>query len=82
MGWNYINSLKNDKILKVLIWNFKFILFIHIMLSLLMKVFISKNRLYYKFDSIINRKNIYGVQFHREKSHKFGIKLLKNFVLL
>ena len=27
----------------------------------------------------INKKNIYGVQFHPEKSHHFGVKLLKNF---
>jgi glutamine amidotransferase len=31
------------------------------------------------FDSGINENNIYGTQFHPEKSHKFGMKLLKNF---
>ena len=29
--------------------------------------------------SIVNYKNIYGVQFHPEKSHKWGIQLLDNF---
>ena len=33
----------------------------------------------YNFPSIIQRKNILGVQFHPEKSHKQGILLLKNF---
>ena len=33
----------------------------------------------FKFDSAIQYKNIYGAQFHPEKSHKFGMKLLKNF---
>lgn len=31
------------------------------------------------FDSAIAMENILGVQFHPEKSHKFGMKLLKNF---
>ena len=29
--------------------------------------------------SIINKQNIYGVQFHPEKSHSNGVKLLENF---
>lgn len=34
------------------------------------------------FDSAINHGNIYGAQFHPEKSHKFGMQLLKNFAAL
>jgi glutamine amidotransferase len=32
-----------------------------------------------QYDSGIRKGNIYGVQFHPEKSHKFGMKLLTNF---
>jgi imidazole glycerol-phosphate synthase subunit HisH len=35
-----------------------------------------------EFDSAIQSENIYGVQFHPEKSHKFGMKLFKNFASL
>jgi imidazole glycerol-phosphate synthase subunit HisH len=32
------------------------------------------------FSSAINQNNVYGVQFHPEKSQKIGLKILKNFV--
>jgi imidazole glycerol-phosphate synthase subunit HisH len=36
----------------------------------------------YDFTSILHRENIYGVQFHPEKSHNAGIRMIKNFISL
>jgi imidazole glycerol-phosphate synthase subunit HisH len=32
-----------------------------------------------RFHAIINHQNIFGAQFHPEKSHKYGMQLLTNF---
>ena len=36
----------------------------------------------YEFPAAVKHGNVYGFQFHPEKSHKFGMALLKNFASL
>ena len=59
-----------------------FILFIATFLKRLKKSDVLATTKYGKnFPSVVNKGNIYGVQFHPEKSHKNGLKLIKNFIL-
>ena len=41
---------------------------------------LSTTRYGYEFPSAITHENIYGVQFHPEKSHRFGIRMFQNFL--
>ncbi len=36
----------------------------------------------YAFASAFNKRNIYGTQFHPEKSHKYGMKVIENFAAI
>ena len=83
MGWNNIKSVQNNSLLEGIEPDSRFY-FVH---SYHVSCGDSKNILSttfygYEFVSSIMEGNILGVQFHPEKSHKFGMKLLNNFVRL
>lgn len=79
MGWNTVNLLKPKNPLFSSMHDPRFY-FLH-SFGVLDKTEISIGTSVYgsKFSSIICKDNIYGVQFHPEKSHSDGMKLLKNF---
>lgn len=80
MGWNYIQPKRSDPLLADLPneSRFYFVHSYHLVCSNTDDVLASTNY-GYNFPAMVNRGNIYGAQFHPEKSHKYGMTLLKNF---
>jgi imidazole glycerol-phosphate synthase subunit HisH len=83
MGWNTINP-NNDNPLLVNFNNDSIFYFLHAYYFQCNKQndTIATTEYGIQFTSALNHKNIYGVQFHPEKSHQWGIQLLKNFAEL
>jgi glutamine amidotransferase len=81
MGWNNIEPLKNNSILNGIQKNSRFY-FAH---KYYVKVgnqndIVAKTNYGFDFTSIVNKANIFGVQFHPEKSSLSGRKILENFI--
>jgi len=83
MGWNVVNPVGNQGIFAGVEGELRYY-FVH---TYHMKCNNSKDiagttQYGDEFTSAIHHENIYGVQFHPEKSHRFGAALLKNFAEL
>nr|WP_294995044.1 imidazole glycerol phosphate synthase subunit HisH [uncultured Sediminibacterium sp.] len=81
MGWNEVKITDHNPLTINLLPNSRFY-FVH---SYRVKVVDAVDNMmtcHYgiEFDAAIHHKNIFGVQFHPEKSHKYGMQLFKNFV--
>jgi glutamine amidotransferase len=81
MGWNFI-SLKKESLLFDRMFPDARFYFVHSYYfnALDSNDILASTRYESEFSSAVEKGNISGVQFHPEKSHKFGMKLLKNFV--
>lgn len=81
IGWNDIELINNNYIFNG-IANFSDFYFVHSyhFVPASKKIITSKCDYYGKFVSTFQNENIYGAQFHPEKSQVNGIKFLKNWI--
>lgn len=80
MGWNEVNTQKESKLFEEMYEEprFYFVHTYHIECEDDQDVLV-RSTYGYDFIAGVENENVVGVQFHPEKSHKFGLKLLTNF---
>lgn len=83
MGWNQINKKTNNSILESKFEQQRFY-FVHSYYVICNKKedILATSNYGIEFVSAFRRNNIFGCQFHPEKSHKYGLEVLKNFAEL
>lgn len=80
-GWNQIIKLKESPLMNDIpdLSEFYFVHSYHFRCNNPDDI-LNETEYEYKFTSAVEKENIFGVQYHPEKSHDIGEKLLKNFI--
>ena len=83
MGWNDVKPLSGQTLFKDMMQDARFY-FLHSYYFECQdqSAILAMTNYGSQFSSSVNHNNVYGVQFHPEKSHRFGCQLLKNFAEL
>lgn len=81
MGWSTVDEFSSSRLFKDMYDDprFYFVHSYHLQIHNPSDVMV-KAEYGYSFAAGVECGNILGVQFHPEKSHKFGVKLLENFI--
>jgi len=81
MGWNGLELKKESRLFTNMYPDSRFY-FVHSyhMACTQEEDVLAESNYSYNFVSAVERDNVLGVQFHPEKSHKFGMKLYENFI--
>ena len=82
MGWNDVTPVRTDSLFSYLNESRYYFLHSYVMRTDSEKNVLATSNYGVTFTSAVHAGNIYGTQFHPEKSHKWGERLLKNFAEL
>lgn len=79
MGWNTLSTLKDDPLLDG-IEEDDYAYFVHSFAAPVSNITLAASSYGTTFSAIVRHKNVYGCQFHPERSSRVGSKILENFL--
>jgi len=79
MGWNTLTTQGDDPLLKGINDN-DYAYFVHSFAAPVSDITLASSEYGTKFSAIVRHKNVYGCQFHPERSSRIGAKILENFL--
>jgi len=79
MGWNTLQILSDDPILDGISEN-DYAYFVHSFAASVSDITLAKSQYGSEFSAIVRHKNVYGCQFHPERSSQTGAQVLSNFL--
>ncbi|MCM2536080.1 imidazole glycerol phosphate synthase subunit HisH [Neobacillus pocheonensis] len=82
MGWNRLEFVKSSPILKNLEEDYVYFVHSYFVNAENSNVLLAKADYHKQVSAVVGRDNIFGMQFHPEKSSKLGMALLNNFLQL
>lgn len=82
MGWNKLTYLHSSPILKDLAQDHVYFVHSYYVVTENKDVVIAEAEYDVKVPAVVGRANVYGMQFHPEKSSMLGMELLRNFTEL
>ena len=82
MGWNRLEFVNSSPLLKNLEEDYVYFVHSYFVEAENSEVLIAKANYHENVSAIVGRDNIFGMQFHPEKSSKLGMALLNNFLQL
>jgi imidazole glycerol-phosphate synthase subunit HisH len=82
MGWNRLEFVKSSPILENLEEDYVYFVHSYFVNAENSNVLLAKADYHEQVSAVVGRDNIFGMQFHPEKSSKLGMALLNNFLQL
>ena len=81
MGWNQLEFRRPSPLLNDIV-NGDYVYFVHSFAAPVSDLTLAATEYGDEFAAVVQRGNVYGAQFHPERSAKVGAQLLKNFLQL